>query len=511
MFPRGDLGAFHLSSLSDMKTKILLLLAVLLLHIARAAPNHNETVTVHIPSTGWVNGSYRSMIQATWLDAFGTLQSGQITYDSVTWTAGQVYTRVISVQTITGHKWAYTPGAPPYVTNTSYGTPPVFYIDAPPPPEASVCFTNTTQQGGIWTLKIGTPPDEYTESMTMMPGDYWCVDSEEAFILNIQEIFGTIEGPPATNETPIFSWDPGQGSTNAGGGVNPPPAMVNTQGGAFSNPSNDTQNAANGIVGQLQRNQQQENINDNRLAGLLEEIRDKVATNMVADDSLTNKLSEAVAAGNTTSNLVGAQLGQTNALMSAASSSGGSLASTGLDAVSFTGGDSRLSLLVFDFASMPEAVGLRNWVWRLFLYSTKLICIAFAFRHMLKVFADFGKAMKGNGTSGFLQAAIISVPNLASSLGGMAVRWKVAAAIVPFIFAAVVGGVAQIDSWTDMPTNLADLAPSAGVLAYGWKMVTYFIPLELMFRAVMVTMSGCVLMSLTVFGATIITDATSKA
>lgn len=384
-----------------------------------------------------------------------------------------------------------------------------WYIGPVPIPEASVCITNTTQVGGVWTLQYGDPP--VRESMTMMPGDYWCVDSEDAFILSITEIFGSLQGPPVTNDTPIFSWTPSQGSTNYGGTIDKTPSPVNTQNGAFPSPTNDTQKAANGIVGQLQNNQQQENLNANRIAGLLEEIRDKVATNSPSGDAHTNLGVEASSssAGVVSNATFGYYNAGTGSVMTAISGAGGSVAPVDLPVITIPIGEN-MEIEFNPFAS-SDIVALRNWLQRLILYTAKLVAILYLFRALCMALKDFAGAMKGNGTSGFLQAAFVSVPNLFSSLGGFALRWKIVAFALPTIFLGISGYIVQLNTIDNMPTDFSGLVPSNTKLGWGWSWFVYLVPIEVLFRILVTTLTAHLMMIFTVFAASIITDATSKA
>jgi len=380
-------------------------------------------------------------------------------------------------------------------------------------PKGYYCVTNRSWNPAIFLVRV---PGGNSEQLTLGPNEYWCVESELAYTFAIIEVLGTIEGGALTNETVLFEWEPADGNVTNGIASNPAPKPVSTAAGAFASPTNDTQNAANGVIGQLQANQNQENVNAqsqlDKLAGitnLLAQIKHN-ATNY--NSELTNKVNDAVMAGNASSNLVASSSYDTNTMMGSLSGSGGALApGTGPASVDLTGGDPRLTLLHLDITSFPAVTGLRDWIWRMFLYLAKILSLAYSFKHLLKSFADFGVAMKGNGTSGFLQAAVVSVPNLFSSLGGMAARWKVAAALIPTIYGLIIAGVTQVNAVDDMPTGLADLAPASAAVAYGWALFKWFVPVELMFRIFMITLSGCLLMTLTVFGATVITDATSKA
>lgn len=470
--------------------------------------NVNHTYYVQIPTTGWTNGYYRSMPQGRYYDGFG-IERDITTSDAVYWSAGDLYSRTMSVKSITGLKWKRDTGGA--LTNDAFGSYPNFYIDAPPPPTANVCFTNKTSGPGDWVLVIGNPPNQYIESQTLAPGDWWCLTIQTNFVLYTYEIFPSIQGPPTTNATPIFSWTPGDGNVTSNAVVDPPPKTVNTQQGAFNSPTNDTQKSANGIIGQLQNNQQQENVNANRIAGILEEIRDKVATNSPAGDSQTNLGAEAsgAAAGVVSNSTYTYFSSGTGAVASAIGNQGGSVAPSDLPTIEIPiGADFAVAFNPFD---NPKIISLRNWMQRLILYTAKLIAILYLFRALCMSLKDFAFAMKGNGTSGFLQAAFVSIPNLFSSLGGFALRWKLVAFALPFIFVAMSGYIIQLNAIDDMPGDFSGLVPANEQLAWGWAWFTYLVPIEVLFRITVSALTAHLSMIFTVFAASILTDATSKA
>jgi len=504
--------------------KIKLLKCLLLLAGMLAGRAHAGTLYLTVVNNTGTNVSWRIVYwrnetdapDGTWTPTGSSAQPtgttvNESTGNSINW-SGTGYFRF---------EWRTTGGAstgvyePTTFTYNGYGndTTVNWTLGPASDPAGYYCVTNTSQNPGIFVIRC---PGIGDEQQTLGPGDYWCVDSEAAYTVNIIEIIGTIGGGALTNETQIFEWEPDDGHITNSTSWNPAPKPVSTAGGAFNSPTNDAQNSANGITGQLQNNQNQENINaQNQLdklgavTNLLSQIKHN-ATNY--NSELTNHVNDAVTAGNASSNLVASSAYNTNTMMGAISGSGGSLdPGSGPSSVDLSGGDARLSLLQLDITSFPAVTGLRDWIWRMFLYLAKILSLAYSFKHLLKSFADFGNAMKGNGTSGFLQAAVISVPNLFSSLGGMAARWKVAAALIPTIYALIIAGVTQVNAVDGMPSGLADLAPSSTVVAYGWSLFKWFVPVELMFRIFMITLSGCLLMTLTVFGAAVITDATSKA
>jgi len=108
-------------------------------------------------------------------------------------------------------------------------------------PAGYYCVTNTSQNPGIFVVRI---PGFNDEQLTLAPGDYWCIDSEDAYTVNIIEIIGTIGGGSLTNETEIFGWEPDDGNITNSASWNPAPKPVSTAGGAFNSPTNDAQNSA---------------------------------------------------------------------------------------------------------------------------------------------------------------------------------------------------------------------------------------------------------------------------
>lgn len=407
-------------------------------------------------------------------------------------------------------QYRFQPGG--VVWTNANGSGQDWYIGPVPVPKAEVCFTNKTAGAATWILVYGSPPTQTVESMDLLPGEHWCVESEVEFVLYIQEIFPTLgDGPAITNASPIFSWEPGDGDVQTNAPVQPQPRPVPSDTGVFGGPTNDTQKAANGVVGQLQANQAQQNINDQGIKDLLREIRDKVATNQVPADSSTNiGIDASTALAGTVSNAnYGYFSSGTGTVVTAFNSQKGTIGDVVLPTIPINIGDD----LVVNFQPFadPNINSLAAWTRKAVLYAAKIVAIMYLFRALMMAIKDFAAAMKGNGTSGFLQAAVISIPNLFSSLGGMAVRWKLVAFALPFIFVAVSGYIIQLNAIGDMPADLGALVPANEKLNWGWQWFTYLVPVEVLLRIVITTLTAHLAMQFTILAASTITDATSKA
>jgi len=154
---------------------------------------------------------------------------------------------------------------------------------------------------------------------------------------------------------------------------------------------------------------------------------------------------------------------------------------------------------------------LRDWLQVLILWTAKMVCIYFIFSQLMVTMRQLADVMKGNGTSGFLQAAVLSVPQLFSSLGGIAVRWRVVVGILPFIATMFSGYIVTLGETSGVSSSFADLAPSAPELFAGWQLMNYLVPVTVLLRMAVVCFTAVLALHAVVFGAVILTDATSKA
>jgi len=372
-----------------------------------------------------------------------------------------------------------------------------------------ICFTNTFAQN--IRVQITSAMGAVLGDELVTPGSSICYSADSPFFFKILETtIDPISGEPEEKTT--FQWEfdgTANQSTNLTSNTATPRKNPGSSNPLNPTPANDTQAGVNGIVNQLQDNRAGEAQDLAGLAGILEQIRDKVATNQPAGDT------NAAIAGITSN--VGSFSNQVQgAGLSASNSVHGELTGqlTGADGLgaapswSFTIGDMFIDANPF---AVPEIETLRVTFRTFVLFLAKLLVLFYVWKEVQETMSKLAAVAKGSGTSGFLQAALLSVPQLVTTIAGLGIRWKVVLIAIPLVAGWVSKTVLGANAIPGVVATFAALAPTDGALLIGYQMFFHVIPLAGILSLFFIGVMAVLGLRLFLIVISVIVDVTSKA
>ena len=450
------------------------------------------------PAAGW------SPTVATAVGNYATTTSGG---SDASWIANSPYYMRIHNSDAPGVSWwigpvYYTGGGTMYFESDWDGPP-------PEPVEGQICFTNTFAQ--VTRVQIKTALGAVLADEVVSPGSSLCYSSNEPFFFNIIETTIDVQsGEPEEKTTFQWGWDgTSNQTTNLTSNTATPRKNPGSSNPLNPTPANDTQAGVNGIVNQLQDNRAGEAQDLAGLAGILEQIRDKVATNQPAGDTNAAIAGITSNVGSFSNQVQGAGLSASNSVHGELS--GQLTGADGLGAApswSFTIGDMFIDANPF---AVPEIETLRVTFRTFVLFLAKLLVLFYVWKEVQETMSKLAAVAKGSGTSGFLQAALLSVPQLVTTIAGLGIRWKVVLIAIPLVAGWVSKTVLGANAIPGVVATFAALAPTDGALLIGYQMFFHVIPLAGILSLFFIGVMAVLGLRLFLIVISVIVDVTSKA
>lgn len=365
--------------------------------------------------------------------------------------------------------------------------------------------TNTSSDPRVFQYQDGNG----TTVVTLQPGESLTVSSTNAFTLS--EITAVTTGTGeftawkyTTNQLASY----GAGSSGTAYTVTPPPqatVMSPTNTPVFNAPANDAQKAANATVNEIRNaSDAQKDAMGSLLAELKKLNAKDLATNSTGSSSYSNSAYAGwITSANTSSNAIFASNAQASNDIKTVIAFMNDLAESSPGSMTVQLGQSSYTVNPMSGTILADALAFsRNAI----LYVAKLILIYALFRQMLHCWKGMSMAASGTSTSGWLQAAFVSMPQIVSSMAGLTGRWL----IVAFAVGAVAAfGAGAMLAWGPSVT-LAGIAGGSAVAARGWTWVTAMVPVDGLFSAFTLWIVSTVAMYAMTMGAMAASDASGK-
>jgi len=301
----------------------------------------------------------------------------------------------------------------------------------PPPDEVTACFTNVSSAAVL--IEWVTPSDAVLYSLA--PGQISCYTTDEPLALEILEI---IPPPPGsteflTNRNPIVGWSPSDGSTNININTTDVPKANPGKAGPV-NATNITE-STDAIVNQIQDSQRS---SDSWLRFIWDELKLTRMDNEHYHDWITNKYGS----GDTVTNegpgrVAGALATASNLVVSAGHSVSNAVApvtgflGAGDIPTTYTPVSLQLGTVMttVDFRNLGAVSSLIALAGGLLLWVFKFFALRWLYVQLNDTLKFVGMAA-GGASSGWLQAALISMPQLVSTIIGRSLKWGVLASLL---------------------------------------------------------------------------------
>jgi len=340
-----------------------------------------------------------------------------------------------------------------------------------PPPVGAYAYTNSSAVPVTFEYKDSNG----AQTVTIQPGESLTVSSTNAF--TVSQVSSYVDG---VGEFAQLKYKTNLLASYAGGspftGVVPSPPTYNsrtsTNTPVFVDPATDEQRSANAIVNAT-RDAKDQNASDNAaLLGELKKIGDKVSTNR--NPASVSEKNEGIGAiweaAQAASNVVA------NAVNSARDDLGTKVdAFTAPTPVSLVGisvpmGAFTVNVNPFANSGFAAAASIIKSMVTWFIKAWLLWALWNGFKGCMEMIS---KAAAGTSTSGWLQAAVLSTPQLVSTLGGLALKYVALAVVVAVVYASSSAWVAFGGTDFNLSSVVGGMSTSGQV---GWAWFTNIMP-----------------------------------
>jgi len=356
-----------------------------------------------------------------------------------------------------------------------------------PPPLGSYAFTNNSAVPVTFEYKDSNG----AQTVTIQPGDSLTVASTNAF--TVSQVSSYVDG---VGEFATLKYKTNLLASYAGGspftGVVPSPPTYNsrtsTNTPVFVDPATDEQKTANAIVNAT-RDAKDQNAADNAaILGELKKIGDKVSTNRNdASSAQTNAgMNLITSAASSVSNTVAAAVNSAGTDLSEKLDTFTALPSTTVAGIAVPMGAITVNVNPFSNAGFSAFAGIvRNMI----ILFIKFKLLQYLFKLWRECMWRIATSSAAATTSGWLQAAVLSIPQLFSSVAGAGLRYAVLGGIVTLNYVIFSGWVAFAGTSFDFSALYSAMGPT-GQTGFAW--FTQFMPLDHALTAFRAFVGSCI-------------------
>lgn len=376
-----------------------------------------------------------------------------------------------------------------------------------PSPVGTYSFTNNTARPITFEYKDANG----SQTVTVEPGTTLNVSSTNAFTLGVIDAF--VDGVGeftklkyTTNIVASYS-----GGTPFSGTFGAPPTYnspTSTNRPVFVDPATDEQRFANAVVNET-RNAKDQAARDSAaiLAELKKQSEKNLATNRNnASASETNSgFGGMQSTAQTVSNILSGKITEAGDDLVTKYDTFLAVPTVGALGISVPMGAFTVDVNPFGHAGFSAFAGIVRTIIILFI---KFKLLQYLFKLWRECLWRIATSTAAATTSGWLQAAVLSIPQLFSSLGGAGLRYAVLGGIVTLNYAVFSGWIIFAGTGFDLTYVYSSLGPT-GQIGFGWFL--QFMPLDHALTAFRAFIGSCIGMMAITLGGMSVNDVLGKA